>query len=460
MQFDHPNTVLLTKRRRGFCAKNDKLYQLGREMKLTRKFVTITLGGALLAAVTVGSFAIWYVYEPEIEKIARPDRNSFDPAIVRRGEQLATVGDCIVCHTSENGVPFAGARPLPTPFGTLYSNNITPDEATGIGNWSEEAFSRAMKRGVARDGSHLYPALPYEHFTHVSKDDLHALYAFLMTRQPVSQLAPENNLLPGLGFRPLLAGWKMLFLHESEFEAVAGQSDEWNRGRYLVDGLAHCGGCHTPRNLAGGEERGNEFAGGVAEGWNAPPLNSSNPSAKSWTTQSLYNYLKTGFDRGHGAAAGPMGPVAEGLSNLNDPDVRSIAVYVSSIMGVDKSKRADAPELIDNARAAADRHPEGAMLFQGACAGCHEPGSAMSQQGRPALSDLTTLKMDDPTNAAAALLQGVAAPPGKSSFMPSFAQNMTDKQLADLLAYVRTRFSNQPDWKNVEKSVASARSEE
>ncbi|WP_051321077.1 c-type cytochrome [Rhizobium mesoamericanum] len=430
-------------------------------MKLTRKFLTTAIGGVALAGVAAGAFAFWYVYEPAIDKIAKPDRASFDQALVTRGEQLATVGDCIVCHTAENGKPFAGARPLPTPFGTLYSNNITPDEKTGIGNWSEVAFARAMKRGVARDGSHLYPALPYEHFTHVSTDDLHALYAFLMTRQPVSQEAPENELLPGLGFRPLLAGWKLLFLHQTEFAPVANQSEEWNRGKYLVDGLAHCGGCHTPRNLAGGEETGNEFAGGVAEGWNAPALDETNPSADSWTAASLYTYLKNGFDKGHGAAGGPMGPVTEGLAKVNDSDVKAIAVYIASVMQEAQPRGTLSPAVsIDNAKQAADAFPDGAHLFQGACAGCHEPGSAMSQQGRPSLSNLTAIKMDDPTNAVAALLEGVPAPPGKGPFMPSFGPNLTDKELAELLAYVRSRFTNRPAWENLEKSVASASAEE
>lgn len=429
-------------------------------MRLTRTFFVRALGGLAIAGIAGGAFAVWYVYEPPIDEISRPDRASFDVGQIKRGEQLATVGDCIVCHTSENGQPFAGSRPLPTPFGTLFSNNITPDEKTGIGSWSEAAFERAMKRGVARDGSHLYPALPYEHFTHVSSDDLHALYAFLMTRQPVSQMAPENQLLPGLGFRPLLAGWKMLFLHQTEFKPDPGKSAEWNRGKYLVDGLAHCGGCHTPRNLAGGEERGDEFAGGVAEGWNAPALTASNPSATMWTTDSLYSYLKNGFDRGHGAAGGPMGPVTEGLSNLNDADVRAIAIYISAVMGVDKPNSSEPPRPTDNAEHAANAFPEGAHLFQGACAGCHEPRSAMGQQGRPTLGSLTTVNMDDPTNAAAALLQGIPAPPGKGPFMPSFASNLTDKELAELLEYVRSRFTDKPAWTGIEKTIASVRSQE
>ncbi|UXN66635.1 cytochrome c (plasmid) [Phyllobacterium sp. A18/5-2] len=264
-------------------------------MKVNKRILAQAVGGVSALAVVAIGCAAWYVYEPEIPKVQRPAKSSFDLATVARGEQLATVGDCIVCHTAPVGAPFAGARALPTPFGTLYSNNITSDEATGIGNWSEGAFKRAMKSGVARDGSHLYPALPYEHFTHVSDEDLQALYAFLMTRQAVSQKAPENELFPGLGSRPLLAGWKMLFLHQTNFQADKSKSEEWNRGKYLVDGLAHCGGCHTPRNLAGGEVTGHEFAGGVAEGWNAPPLDASNPSAANWTEDSAAQLSPNGL---------------------------------------------------------------------------------------------------------------------------------------------------------------------
>ncbi|MBZ7924169.1 cytochrome c [Ensifer adhaerens] len=430
-------------------------------MSSNRKSLRAALFATTIAALGGIAVAFWYAYEPAIDKISRPDRESFSPDAIRRGEQLATVGDCIVCHTSEGGQPFAGARPLPTPFGTLYSTNITPDEDSGIGTWSEPAFIRAMKQGVRRDGSHLYPALPYEHFTHVRDEDLKDVYAFLMTRQPVMQQAPDNDLLPGLGFRPLLAGWKMLFLDQANFEPIASQTDEWNRGKYLVDGLAHCGGCHTPRNIAGGEKSGSEFAGGMAEGWIAPALDSSNPSAATWSEESLFDYLKTGFDQMHGVAAGPMGPVSEGLSNLADSDVSAIATYISSIMKDDGTEAVKEPaDPIDNAQRAANDFPEGAQIFQGACASCHESGSPMLHQGRPPLSHLTSVKTGDPTNAVAAVLQGVAALPGKGAFMPAFGRNMSDKDLAQVLGYVRARFTHQTEWKNLEEIVASSRSKE
>ncbi|WP_246678783.1 cytochrome c [Mesorhizobium sp. B2-4-17] len=414
----------------------------------------MVLGGVAVAGI---AGLVVSVHEPALARIARPARENFEADSVRRGEQLATLGDCIVCHTADDGAPFAGSRPLRTPFGTLYSTNITPDELTGIGNWSEEAFVRAMKNGVARDGNHLYPALPYEHFTHVTDGDLKAIYAFLMTRRSVSRETPANDLLPGLGFRPLLAGWKLLFLRRGEFEPVMDRTAEWNRGKYLVEGLAHCGACHTPRNLVGGEERGREFDGGVAEGWNAPALDASNPSADRWTETSLHAYLKTGFDKAHGAAGGPMGPVAEGLSRVDDADVKAIAVYVAARMQAGKDRNILA---IDNAVEAETRFPQGAHLFQGACAGCHETGSPMGQQGRPPLSQLTAVKMADPTNAALALLQGLPATNGRDQLMPPFAETMSDKDLADVLAYVRARFSDGPAWENLKSLITTARLED
>ena len=431
-------------------------------MKLSKRHLAI--GAAFVSAMIVTGIGIaaWIVYEPALPEIARPSPSSFDRGLVAKGEQLATVGDCIVCHTAPNGAPFAGARALPTPFGTLFSNNITPDEKTGIGAWSLAAFSRAMRQGVGRDGSHLYPALPYEHFTHVSDDDLEAIYAFLMTRQPVSQQAPENQLLPGLGFRPLLAGWKLLFLRQTAFEPQANESAEWNRGKYLVDGLAHCGGCHTPRNLGGGEEKGREFAGGVAEGWNAPALDTTNPSAATWNADSLFAYLKTGSNREHSAAGGPMGPVAEGLSRLNDADVRAIAVYVASRMhpSRDGAPAAVAAEAgIDNRSAAAAAHPEADLLFEGACSGCHAPGAPMNVNGRPLLSSTSDLKADDPRNAVQTLLRGIEPPGEKGPYMPSFSNTVTDRQLAELLAYARARFTNKPAWPDLEAAVGDIRKE-
>jgi mono/diheme cytochrome c family protein len=409
--------------------------------------------------VVAGCIALALTYRPPIKSIARPDPRSFSTAEVQRGAALAAIGDCDVCHTAEGGAPYAGGRPLPTPFGTLYSTNITPDETTGIGNWSRDAVRRAMRDGVARDGSRLYPALPYENYTHVNDADLDAIYAFLMTRPPVKARAPENQLIPPLGFRPLLAGWNLLFLHKGPFVPTPGQSAEWNRGAYLVEGLGHCGGCHTPRNPAGGEETGRAFAGGIAEGWDAPPLNASNPAVQQWTADALYTYLRTGSDAVHGTAAGPMGPVTHDLSTAPEADVRAIAVYMASFMQSTVQTAAAKPP-IDQETEAEHGYPVGATLFAGACSACHGAGAPMIAQGRPGLPLVSAPQQDTPRNTIQIILQGLQPPTGaRGPYMPGFADALTDAQIAEIAAYVRLRYSDHPAWPRLPGAVAEARKE-
>lgn len=184
------------------------------------------------------------------------------------------LGDCAVCHTAKGGKPFAGGLPLATPFGTIYATNITPDPETGIGAWSQNAFARALRHGIARDGHALYPAFPYIHFTRMSDHDIAAAYAYLMSRDPVNATTPDNKLIFPLNFRPLVAFWNVLFLRPGERAADASQSAEWNRGHLLVDGLGHCAACHSPLNAIGGEKSGQAFDGGRVDGWEAPPSTS------------------------------------------------------------------------------------------------------------------------------------------------------------------------------------------
>lgn len=414
---------------------------------------------SVLFAICAGIFALALTYRRPIDPIAPPPASAFVAEQVARGAVLAKLGDCAVCHTADGGRPLAGSRPLATPFGTLYSNNLTPDPETGIGTWSAEAFRRAMRNGVGRDGSHLYPALPYEHFTHVTDADLDALYAFLMTRRPVREKAPENKLIPPLGFRPLLAGWKMLFLHKGNVPVDPNRSVEWNRGAYLVEGLGHCGGCHTPRNLAGGEIGSRAYAGGVAEGWHAPALDKSNPAARGWTPDALYTYLRTGISPDHSAAGGPMGPVVESLSSVPEADVRAIATYIASRMA---GRDAGVPSRpgIDEPQCAAGLFPQGAPLFAGACAGCHGPGAPMLGQGRPALGLASNLRDDDPTSAIQAVLRGIEPPvAGRGPKMPPFADSLSDTQVAAVLAYARARYTDRPAWPKLDHAVAKARKE-
>lgn len=236
----------------------------------------ISIGLAILVVLgAVLFFAL--VWRPTIAPIAPGSVAGFPAELVAKGEALAGAGYCATCHRVKGGQPYAGGYGMPTPFGVIYSTNITPDPDSGIGRWSEAAFMRAMHEGVSRDGSHLYPAFPYDHFTKVTDEDVRALYAFLMTREPVSAPAQQNTLPFPFNIRALQAGWKLLFMDQGSYRPVAGKSEAWNRGAYLAEGLSHCAACHTPRNLLGAEKTADDsYAGAMIEGWFAPALTAAN----------------------------------------------------------------------------------------------------------------------------------------------------------------------------------------
>ncbi len=267
---------------------------------------------------------------------------------LERGRLVAIAGDCAVCHTAPGGRTNAGGFPLETPFGTIYSTNLTPDAETGIGGWSYPAFARAMREGISRDGRHLYPAFPYTAFAKLSEPDLLALYAYLMSQAPVKAQPPATRLPFPMNQRRLVAGWNWLHHDATPYVPDASRSALWNRGRYLVDGAGHCSACHSPRNALGAEQGGFAYlSGGSAEGWDAPALvaraagggsSSSSASGASgkaapvpWTEHALFEYLRTGFSPEHGVAAGPMAPVVAGLAELPEGDVRAMAHYLASL---------------------------------------------------------------------------------------------------------------------------------
>ena len=363
----------------------------------------------------------------------------------------------MTCHTAPGGEPYAGGRAIPTPFGQVYATNITPDAKTGIGAWSRAAFERAMGDGVRRDGAQLYPAFPYDHFRILDQADLDALYAFLITRRPVNAPTPANRLTPPLGFRPLLVGWKWLFLRPPAPQPKSADN-VIRRGAYLVAGLGHCGACHTPHNSLGAEEPAQAFDGGWSEGWYAPPLNAKNPAATAWTVEGLHAFLRTGLDVDHAAAAGPMGDVTRELATAPDEDVRAMAVYIASQMAKSPANSGARKAPADRVQLAARDHPSGAALFAGACAGCHEPGVPMMLQGRPPLQLGSPLQEDDPRNTILIIRQGLAPPSGRSGpTMPAFGDAFTTRQTAELVAYLRERFSDGPPWPDLPKAVAKAR---
>ena len=420
--------------------------------------------GSVLAALVIGgavaAFAI--VWRPAIAAIDPPAPQSFDTALVRRGRDLAAIGNCNDCHTVRDGKDFAGGLPVPTPFGTIFSSNITPDAETGIGRWPEAAFRRAMRSGVDRDGQHLYPTFPYDHFTNVTDEDDRALYAYLMTREPVRAPARANQLPFPLDQRVVIAGWKLLFLRRGTYQPDGTRSAEWNRGAYLVEGLAHCGACHTPRNLLGAERASAQFAGGDVDNWHAYAINAQSSAPVPWDAEALFAYLRDGWHPDHGVARGPMAQVVGNLSSVPPSDVRAIATYMAGVSGApapDRKRRLE--EVLAQAKSPAEQASKtnavGASIYAAACATCHETGRPLPYGGvNLALS--TAISSPDPRNAINIVLSGVRPVEGeRSPIMPGFAASMNDDQISVLLRYLRARFSNQPEWTGVAKTVADAR---
>jgi mono/diheme cytochrome c family protein len=427
---------------------------------MTKKRIIAGAVAALLIGSAASAFAV--TWRPAIAAIDPPAPQSFESALVKRGRDLAAIGNCNNCHTVRGGPDFAGGLPVPTPFGTIYSSNITPDAETGIGRWPEEAFRRAMRSGVDRNGQHLYPTFPYDHFTNVSDQDDSALYAYLMTRQPVHAPARANQLAFPLDQRVVIAGWKLLFLRRGTYQPDSAQSAEWNRGAYLVEGLAHCGACHTPRNALGAERASAPFSGGDVDNWQAYAINAQSPSPVPWNAEALYAYLRNGWQSDHGVARGPMAQVVRNLSSVPDSDIRAIATYMAGVFGPptpDRKRRAEEvlAEVKSPAAQAAKDSASGAAIYAAACATCHESKRPLPYGGvNLALS--TAISSPDPRNAANTVLSGVRAVEGeRSPIMPGFASSMNDDQISALLNYLRVRFSNRPAWNGVENIVADAR---
>ena len=421
--------------------------------------VRIVIAGIVIAGA-VAAFAV--VWRPAIAAIDPPGPQSFDAALVKRGRILAAIGNCSDCHTARGGKAFAGGLPVPTPFGTIYSSNITPDPETEIGRWPEAAFRRAMRSGIDRDGRHLYPTFPYDHFTNVSDEDDTALYAYLMTRQPVRAPARANELPFPLDQRFVVAGWKLLFLRHGTVQPDENKSAEWNRGAYLVEGLAHCGACHTPRNALGAERKSVQFTGGDVDNWHAYAINSQSPSPVPWNTDALFAYLRDGWHPDHGVARGPMAQVVSNLSSVPESDIHAIAFYMAGQFGMPTpGRKRTGEDVVTQAKSSAPQasttNAPGAAIYAAACAGCHETSRPLPYGGVN-LGLSTAISAPDARNAANIVLSGVRPVEGeRSPIMPGFAASMNDGQIAALLNYLRARFSDQPAWTDITKTIADAR---
>ncbi|WP_295984898.1 molybdopterin cofactor-binding domain-containing protein [uncultured Variovorax sp.] len=388
----------------------------------------------------------------------------YSQATIERGRVLAAVGDCAVCHTAPGGTANAGGRAMDTPFGTLYTTNLTPDAETGLGRWSFSAFQRAMREGISRDGHHLYPAFPYTAFAKSSDDDLQALYAYFMSLPAVRAETPKSELKFPFSIRPLMAGWNALFHDPSPMQPVAAQSAEWNRGAYLVNGLGHCGACHTPRNALGAEQGGSAFlSGAMVDGWEAPALTQlASKSAVPWDADELYRYLRHGHTRHHGIAGGPMAEVVRELAQVPDEDIRAMATYLGSFNPAPAAEPAALAQQVvnDAARTQGQLLGPAQRMFDSACASCHHDGNGPTLLGvNTPLALNSNLTSARPDNLLRTILDGVREPASRDiGFMPGFREVLDDRQVAELAGYMRARFAPQePAWKDLPAEVARLR---
>ncbi|WP_323141940.1 c-type cytochrome [Massilia phyllosphaerae] len=414
---------------------------------------------AVLVLLAVAAFAI--MWRPAIE--AQTAAPVFDAATIERGQRLAMVGTCAACHTIDPSRPYAGGFALATPFGTVHSTNITPDARTGIGQWSEAAFTRALREGVSRDGHLLYPAFPYDHYTKLAQDDIRAMYAYFMTRPALEAPAHQNAMTFPFGFRPLVAFWNILYLKREPWQPVAGQSAEWNRGAYLSVALAHCTACHTPRTKLGGTDFSRHLDGGEAEGWYVPALNEHNPSPIPWTRDHLAEYLRTGIAPDHAVAGGPMQASVENLRLADPKDIDAIATYIHSYLAKAPPRRTRAA-MPGSLPAPTANDPDlqrmqlGYSVYANSCARCHDVGRDATSGAALQLQKAVALYDPDPRSLIHIVVEGIAPPDGEPArWMPGFATILTDEQTGALAAYLRRYGAGQPQWEHIEDQVKKAK---
>jgi len=417
-----------------------------------------------IAAVIVGAIvalgAVWYVRGPGPlaftggKSIALADYKDGDPtgapagmsqaSLLERGKYLTEAADCVVCHTAPGGKGYAGGFAFKLPFGTMYSTNITPDLETGIGKYTDQEFLDAMHRGIRRDGARLYPAMPYTSYTYITDADALAIKAYLFSLAPVHAVPPANTLLFPFNQRWAMTFWSLVFNPDTRFRPDPSQSLKWNRGAYLAEALAHCGECHTPRNIGFALDNREKFAGAPVAGWRAFNISSDKATGLGgWTDEDIALYLSAGHVPGHGTASGPMGEAVDhSFSKMARTDIEAIATFLRSVPPITSHdfsvKSAPAPASHKDGVTANLR---GKRIFEGACVSCHgwtgesEISPLATLTGSAAVNDLTA------TNVAQIVIGGTKRlTPDSALSMPSFGHAYSDDEIASVANYVTARF--------------------
>jgi mono/diheme cytochrome c family protein len=438
----------------------------------------------LIAVVAIAAVALaasaWTVMGPGPlafaggTNVALSDYHDADPTgvpaelaqadLVKRGEYLARAADCMVCHTAPDGAEYAGGLAFPLPFGTLYSTNITPDKATGIGNYGDRDFLNAIHRGMRPDGTHLYPAMPFTSYTYMTDTDALAIKAYLFSLAPVRALERANTLMFPFNQRWLMGMWSWFFNEDVRFRPSEAKSAEWNRGAYIAEAMAHCGECHTPRNIAFALDNRRKFGGALTAGWRAFNISSDKGSGLgTWSDDELFAYLSTGHAPGHGTAAGPMGEAVDrSFSGMSPTDIHALVAYLRSVPAVTSS---DLPATIAPPAPASPKEGGakgevvGKRVFEGACVSCHNwtGVSAISPYatiaGTRAVNDRTA------TNVAQIVISGTARrTPRDVISMPAFGSSYSDVEIAAVANYVTGRFGSEES-KVTEAEVAQLRNQ-
>lgn len=406
-----------------------------KQKKPSRRALKTLLG---LGTVLGGILTLGAVSMPVHRAIAPSSGMSpgiFSETTLERGRHVFALGNCATCHTMDGGPAFAGARAIETPFGTVYSTNLTPDPETGLGQWSYEAFERAMRHGISRDGHNLYPAFPYTSFAKISGEDMLSLYAYLQTLEPVRQETPKARMIAPANLRSTLAVWNLLYHDTTPFQPDPTRNPVYNRGKYLVEGAGHCSACHAPRNLIGAEKP--QLTGAMIKGWYAPALSGSEAGNRGWNEDRLFSYLRHGHSE-VATASGPMAEVAASLTVLPDDDIRAMAHYLAAQVETAENPRTVTPV------SAPDLPPSRASrIYESACAVCHEPAIAGTvTAAQSSIAQSAALRAPVPDALFTVLDEGIKAPDALDlRDMPSFKQEFTSADRQALANYLRQRFA-------------------